>query len=394
MGYKKRFIPPKVTATCNILNHTLIYSISLLASIVVYHHLCSQTVSTNGSPPKTGNMARPGGLFGTQQRREDNSESSENSSHTATGKDSPFGKQTYQYQPPHGYGYPLSQQPFPGAPQFYQHSPFNMTYSSHPTTSARQGYQHYGPPWQEYNLHQGGYGGSQMFPPPQIPGRGPSSPGAPRVPPGPPENHPVNQLTSSSSNPPPGTPSGAPRRPLIGLPMKRFQPPTERRETHAARIAELPPLPELSYGEYDADDKSDDSSDLGSAEGKSIVSLKQTAFSLKQFAKRMGQANYSAFNKWKKVWVAGFLEKKHRSIIRGQNDLKQVRDGPLYWATVVADFLETFEVWLPLDNFDNAEWICQQWVEMFLKKCASEIREPRKKGRRGNKRPATDLGEK
>jgi len=60
---------------------------------------------------------------------------------------------------------------------------------------------------------------------------------------------------------------------------------------------------------------------------------------------------------------------------------------------VVADFLETFEVWLPLDNFDNAEWICQQWVEMFLKKCASEIREPRKKGRRGNKRPATDLGE-
>jgi len=41
--------------------------------------------------------------------------------------------------------------------------------------------------------------------------------------------------------------------------------------------------------------------DLGSAEGKSIVSLKQTAFSLTQFAKRMGQANYSAFTKWKKV---------------------------------------------------------------------------------------------
>jgi len=50
---------------------------------------------------------------------------------------------------------------------------------------------------------------------------------------------------------------------------------------------------------------------------------------MKQFAKRMGQANYCAFNKWKKVWVAGFLEKKHRSIIRGQNRLKQVEDGPL-----------------------------------------------------------------
>jgi len=101
MGYKKPFIPPKVTATCNILNHTLIYSISLLASIVVYHHLCSKNMSTNGSPPKRANMAHLGGLFGKQQCREDNSESSENSSRTPTGKDSSFGKQTKQYQPAH-----------------------------------------------------------------------------------------------------------------------------------------------------------------------------------------------------------------------------------------------------------------------------------------------------
>jgi len=107
----------------------------------------------------------------------------------------------------------------------------------------------------------------------------------------------------------------------------------------------------------------------------------------------MGQANYSVFNKWKKVWVAGFLEKKHRSIIRGQNRVKQLRDGPLHWETAVADFWETFQSWLPLDNFDNAEWIRRQWVEMFLKKCASEIREAKKKGRRGNKRQATELGE-
>jgi len=170
MGYNKPFIPPKVTATCIILNPTLIYSSSLLASIVVCHHPCSQNMSTNGSPPNTANMGCPGGLFGMQQRCEGNSESSENSSRTATGKDSPFGKQTNQYQPPHGYGYPPSQQPFPGAPQFYQHSPFNMTHSSQRTTSARQRYQSYGPPWQGYDLHQGGYSGSQMFPPPQIPG--------------------------------------------------------------------------------------------------------------------------------------------------------------------------------------------------------------------------------
>jgi hypothetical protein len=67
----------------------------------------------------------------------------------------------------------------------------------------------------------------------------------------------------------------------------------------------------MSYDDYDADDESDDSSDSGSAEGKLTVSLKQTEYSMKQFAKRMVQANCCAFNKWKKVWVAGFFEKKH-----------------------------------------------------------------------------------
>jgi len=155
----------------------------------------------------------------------------------------------------------------------------------------------------------------------------------------------------------------------------------------------LLPLPAISYDEFDADYESDDSSDLGGAEGKAPTSLKQTEFSLKQFAKKMGQPNFSAFNKWKKVWVARFVEKKHRSIIPGQNRLKQQRNGPLRWEMAGADFLETFKKWLPLENFDNAEWIRRQWVEMFLKKCASEVREARKKGRRGNKRPATHLGE-
>jgi hypothetical protein len=90
-----------------------------------------------------------------------------------------------------------------------------------------------------------------------------------------------------------------------------------------AAIAHLPPLPEISYDEFDADAESDDSSDLGGAEGKAPISLKQTEFSLKQFAQRMGQPNFSAFNKWKKVWMAGFFKKKHRSIIPGQNRLKQ-----------------------------------------------------------------------
>jgi hypothetical protein len=98
-------------------------------------------------------------------------------------------------------------------------------------------------------------------------------------------------------------------------------------------------------------------SDLGGAEGKTPISLKQTEFSLKQFAKIMGQPNFSAFNQWKKVWVAGILEKKHRSIIPEQNSLKQMQNGPVLREMAVADFLETFETWLPLENFDNAEWI-------------------------------------
>jgi hypothetical protein len=122
-----------------------------------------------------------------------------------------------------------------------------------------------------------------------------------------------------------------------------------------AGIADLPPLPEISCDEFDADAESDDSSDLGGDEGKAPISLKQTEFSLKQFGKRMGQPNFSAFNKWKKVWVAGFLEKKHWSIIPGQNCLKLMRNGPLRWEMAVADILETFDTWLPSENFDNAE---------------------------------------
>ena len=149
----------------------------------------------------------------------------------------------------------------------------------------------------------------------------------------------------------------------------------------------------MANNEYDAAHESDDLSDLGGAEGKPPISLKQMEFSLKQFAKRMRQPNFSAFNKWKKVWVAGFPGKKHRSIIQGQNQFKQVRDGPMHWEMAAADFLVTLETSLRLVNFDHVEWIHQQWVEIFLKKWASEIQEARKKGRRGNKRTATDLGE-
>jgi len=231
-----------------------------------------------------------------------------------------------------------------------------------------------------------------MFPPQQFTGQGPSSPDASRVPPALPGNIQVIQLTSSVSTPY-GQLPGAPGRPPISLPTQQFQPAAEPRRTDVAGIADLPPLPEISYDEFDADYESGDSSDLGGAEGKAPISLKQTEFSLKQFAKSMGHPKFSAFNNWKKVWVAGFLERKHQSIIPGQNCSKQLLNGLLHREMAVADCLETFDKWLPLENFDNAEWIRRQLVEMFLRKCPSEVREVRKKGRRGNKRPATDLQE-
>jgi hypothetical protein len=121
--------------------------------------------------------------------------------------------------------------------------------------------------------------------------------------------------------------------------MKRFQPAVEPRRTDVAGIADLHPLPVISYDEFDADAESDDSSDLGRAKGKAPISLKQTELSLKQFATRFGQPNFGAFNKWKNGWVAGFLEKKYRSIIPGQNHFKQMRNGPLRWEMAVADIL-------------------------------------------------------
>jgi hypothetical protein len=81
----------------------------------------------------------------------------------------------------------------------------------------------------------------------------------------------------------------------------------------------------------------------------------------------------------------------HRAIFRGQNCLKWIPDRPLHWEMAGAVLLETFATSLLLDNFDDAECIPQQWVEMFLRKYASEIWVARKKECRGNKRWATDI---
>jgi hypothetical protein len=56
----------------------------------------------------------------------------------------------------------------------------------------------------------------------------------------------------------------------------------------------------------------------------------------------MGQHKFSAFNKWNKLWVAEFGEKKLQSSFPGLNRLKQQHDGSQHWGTAFADFIGDF----------------------------------------------------
>jgi hypothetical protein len=228
-------------------------------------------ISTNGSPLKTTNMASPGDLFGLQRRPDDKVGASD--AGNTPNKDTQFRQPTNLFLPPWGCIHPPSQPPFPSAPQFYHHAPFNMTPSSQRSSGATQGYVSYGPPWQGYNFPQGGSGGPEMFPPRQFPRQGPSSPDAPRVSPDLPGYIPVIWPTFSTSTPYRKL-SGTPERPPICLPTKRFQLAAETPRTYVTGVADLPPFPEISYDEFIAEYESDDSSDLGGAEGKVPISLK------------------------------------------------------------------------------------------------------------------------
>jgi hypothetical protein len=92
-----------VTATSNILNYTLLHSKSPIAlTICLRPSLGSHTMSMNGPPQKTTNMARPGGLFGSQQRPDDNVEASYNNAGNTPSKDTQFRQLTNQIHPPPG----------------------------------------------------------------------------------------------------------------------------------------------------------------------------------------------------------------------------------------------------------------------------------------------------
>jgi len=174
------------------------------------------------SPPKTTNMAPTGGLFATEQRPEDNVGAWDNNIGNMPSKDTQFRQPPNQCHPPPGYSYPPSQSPFPGAPQIYHPAPFNMTPSSQTSSGATKGCPSYGPSWQACDFPQGGHGGPQMFPPQQFTGQGPSSPGAPWVPPALPGNIPVIRPRSSASTPYGQIPATSRRPPPLASQWKYF----------------------------------------------------------------------------------------------------------------------------------------------------------------------------
>ena len=125
----------------------------------------SHTMSTDWSPPKTTNIARPGGLIGSQQRPDANVGPSGNNARNAPSRDTQFGEPPNEIHPPPCNSNLLLRPPFPGAPLFYHPAPFNMTRSLQPSSGgATHGYQSCGPSWQGYDIPQGGYGGPQMYP--------------------------------------------------------------------------------------------------------------------------------------------------------------------------------------------------------------------------------------
>lgn len=136
-------------------------------------------------------------------------------------------------------------------------------------------------------------------------------------------------------------------------------------KTEATQIADLHPWVEKFHYHYDRQDECAKLLDMEGTDGTPPFNLKQTEFSYKPFAQLIWQPNYSRFNKWNKLLMAGFLGRQHQSIIQRQICLKQLEDRSLYWETAVAHVLATFEYWIPFDNIDNAEWIWWQWVEMF-----------------------------
>lgn len=150
--------------------------------------------------------------------------------------------------------------------------------------------------WEPYDFPKAGYRGLQIFPAEQFTGYGLSSSGTLQMSPAlPGSNLVVTWLTSFAS-----TPLGQHSGNLHGLPIslaiKHYQPAEEPYSTDNARISDSPPLPGILYYTYYTDYKRDYLSNIRCVQTNASIGRKPMQFSLKLFAKWMGQPNFSTFN--------------------------------------------------------------------------------------------------
>jgi hypothetical protein len=108
------------------------------------------------------------------------------------------------------------------------------------------------------------------------------------------------------------------------------------------QIAVLPPLPEISFDGFEnTGDVFGTTVEFPAQGGIRPCSLRTTEFTDKNLGTRIGQIS-TILNKWKKLFVTGFVEKKHKAIIPSSNQLKLQRHVLLHCESAMADFIETY----------------------------------------------------
>ena len=122
----------------------------------------------------------------------------------------------------------------------------------------------------------------------------------------------------------------------------------------------------------------------GVGEGRKQAKVAQKDVTGSHLLIKMGQANSKGIVskrdviKFENHIRHDFIISKHPVIIQGPNRLKYLRVdgrcGPEFLEVAVSDFIQTYEQWLPLNEFDNCECTRYLWISAFLIKQASAIR--------------------
>jgi len=318
--------------------YSQLYSASFESTNWIDNHFttifCSHMMLTNGSPLKPTNMSPTGGLFGSQPHWENNVGASDNNAGNTPSKVTHFGQPPIQIHPPPGYRYPHSQPPFRGAPQFYHPAASIMTQSLQLSSGATQEYLSYGPSWQGYNFPVEVMVDLECSPLSISQDRGCHLQVHLVC-----LQHPLETFQSFS------------RQLLPLLHMDKFpaqlgDPPSVSQRYHFSRLWNRAGQMSPGLGICPHCQRFGMTNMMQSMRAmicrtwvgpmaKPQSAWNKWNFPWSNLPNGWASPNFSTFNKWKIVWVAGFLGKKHRSLILGQKHLKQLHDGHLHRETAV-----------------------------------------------------------